>query len=424
MSTHFHKTILDNGVRVLTEKHPQSKAVSIGVWVNVGTRHEQKNIQGMAHFLEHLVFKGTKNRTAFQIARSLEALGGDLNAYTTKEYTCFHALVLKDHWQKALEVVSDLVANMQLRSKDFRNEKGVILQEIAMGEDNFEESVYDAFFSKVFNNHPLSTPILGTVKSIANLKMGQVRDFYTKQYTGRKLTISVAGNVDHHSVVKFTRQYLGRKPKGKNMDLGKPPVWIGSERGFIQKDSEQSHILLGFPAASYLSEMRFEALVLNTILGGGMSSRLYQRVREKKGLVYSIYSMLTNFIDFGLINIYAAADQKNIESIIHLVRLELKRLKEKGISNAEIESAKTQLVGSILLSSDDMENRMSSIAINDMIFSSYRPMEQVVDEIKQIDFKKMKNYFKNEFDLDQVAGVILGPDLGAFQNKWKNYSFK
>ncbi|MCX7977974.1 MAG: insulinase family protein, partial [Bdellovibrionaceae bacterium] len=234
----FKRSELENGIRVLTELHPQSHAVSIGIWVLTGTRDEKPGEEGLAHFLEHLVFKGTKTRTAYQIARSLESLGGELNAFTTREHTCYHALVLKDHWFEALDVLSDLVCNMSLSQKDFRLEKGVVLAEIASSNENNEEYVYDFFFERVFANHSLGRPILGTVKSISEMTQKQVRDYYRRHYSGGNIIVSAAGHIDHEELVSGVRKLLRNKKKVR-IDRGrKPPRWR-RVRAVLEKPSEQ-----------------------------------------------------------------------------------------------------------------------------------------------------------------------------------------
>jgi len=305
----FKKTVLPNGIRVVSEFHPSSHAVSLGVWVLTGTRDETTDMAGISHFLEHLVFKGTKNRSAYQIAKSLEALGGDLNAFTSRESTCYHALVLRDHWPVAMDVLSDLVSHMRIDRKNFQLEKGVILQEIAMSEENHEEMIFDIFADRVYGKHPLGRPILGSIKSITEMTQTQVQQYYRQHYTGRNMIISAAGNIDHQDLVEMVYKKLGHKKKLRLNPKRNAPRW-NKVRHVVEKNTEQAHILLGIPAASFNDSFRFEALILNSLLGGGMTSRLYQSVREKKGLAYSIYSLLNTYVDVGQINIYAAVDSE------------------------------------------------------------------------------------------------------------------
>ncbi len=419
---HFKKTELKNGIRVVSEMHPQSRAVSLGIWVLTGTRDEPKDQMGISHFVEHLVFKGTKNRTAYQIAKSLEQLGGELNAYTTKEYTCYHAMVLRDHWAAALDVLSDLVCNMTISKKDFNLEKGVILQEIAMSEDNEEEWIYDVFFEEVYNQHPLSWPILGTVKTIAEMKQNQINKYYKNTYSGKNIIVSAAGSLDHQDLVEAVEEKLKSKKKIGSRQRRKAPRWSAC-RKIVEKSCEQTHIALGFPTASFRDKYRFEAYILNTLLGGGMTSKLYQAVREKKGLVYSIYSSLNTFIDHGQITIYAGTDQDNAQQVLEIISREMRKIKKLGITESELELFKTQVIGSILLGADDIENRMTSLGVNEMVFQKYRPTESVVEEIQQVSYKSVNEFIENKFNLDQMAGVLMGPGVGSMAPWWESWEF-
>jgi predicted Zn-dependent peptidase len=303
METKFKKSELSNGIRVVSEMHPGSCAVSISIWVLTGTRDEASTDAGISHLLEHLVFKGTKTRSAYQIAKSLEALGGELNAYTTRENTCYHALVLKDHWEEALDVLADLVNNMHLNRKDFALEKSVILQEIAMSEDSHEEIIYDILYDQVYGQHPLGRSILGTPASITKMKQSQVMNYYKKTYAGENLIVSAAGCIDHSELVDGIQKRLGGK---KPIDLDLPrrsPRWL-KRRHVVEKQAEQVHMLIGLPTASFKDKNRFEAVITNTLLGGGMTSKLYQSVRERRGLVYTIHSSLNTHIDSGILTIY------------------------------------------------------------------------------------------------------------------------
>jgi predicted Zn-dependent peptidase len=270
----FKKSVLPNGVRVVTEQHAYSRSVSIGVWVLTGTRDEKETDIGLSHFVEHLVFKGTKKRNAYQIAKSLESLGGDLNAYTTREYTNYHCLVLKEDWKIGLEVLSDLVCNMSLSKKDFELEKKVILQEIAMSDDTPEDLIYDYFFEGVYKNHPLGRQILGKSETIEKMTQKRVFEFYRHFYQGQNLVISAAGPVEHDQFVIQCQKLFRTRKKFVSQIVRRPPRWSVCRKIF-EKDMEQSHILVGLPASSFRDVFRFEAFILNSLLGGGMTSRLY-----------------------------------------------------------------------------------------------------------------------------------------------------
>lgn len=403
----FKKTELKNGIRILSETHPESKAVSIGIWVLTGTRDEMPDQAGISHFLEHLVFKGTKNRSAYKIAQSLECLGGELNAYTTREYTCFHALVLKDHWIQALDVLCDLVSNMKLSDKEFKLEKGVILQEIAMSEDSEEDIIYDHFLSAVLKGNALGNPILGSNKSVVSMKKTAIQSYYKNRYSGKNLIVSLAGDIQHEEFLFEANKRLKQKKMIQKTAKRKVPQWQPSFKK-IESHSDQVHLLVGFPTAGYKDEHRFHSYLMNTALGGGMTSRLYQSVREKKGLVYSIHSMLNTFVDCGQIMIYASTEPKQYQKVLDITMSELKKLKDKGLAKGEFEMYKTQIIGSILLGSDDIENRMTSISVNEMVFNEYRSVEKVIEEIRQISLKDMNTFLNKQIQMDQISTVLMG----------------
>nr|BFD67383.1 pitrilysin family protein [Bdellovibrio sp. HAGR004] len=417
--TKFKKSELSNGIRVVSELHPGSRAVSMGIWVLTGTRDETPEVAGISHLLEHLVFKGTKNRSAYQIAKSLEALGGELNAYTTREYTCYHALVLKDHWEKALDVLADLVSNMKLVQKEFDLEKGVILQEIAMSEDSHEDMVYDVFYEQVYGKHPLGRPILGTPVSVARMKQTQVMDYYRRNYTGKNIIISASGCISHDELMAGIQKRLGSKKKSELKVTRRVPRWL-TRRHVVEKQAEQVHMLLGFPTASFQDKHRFEAVVTNTLLGGGMTSKLYQSVREKRGLVYSIHSSLNTNIDSGMLTIYAGTEAKNARKVGDLISKEFAKIRKQGVTKADVEMCKTQVIGSILLGSDDIENRMTSLAVNEMVFGKYRAVESVIEEIKAVTVDTVNHYIRHELDLDKASGVLLGPEVKSLETWWND----
>ena len=416
---HFKKAELKNGIRVVSELHPTSRAVSIGIWVLTGTRDEGPEEAGISHFLEHLVFKGTKTRSAYQIAKSLEALGGDLNAYTTREYTCYHALVLKDHWEQALDVLSDLITNMDLNKKEFNLEKSVILQEIAMSEDNHEDIIYDVFFEQAYGKHPLGRPILGTPSSVAKMTQSQIVNYYKKHYTGKNIIVSAVGCVDHGDLLEAVEKKLGHRKKYSVKSTRRAPRWH-QRKQVVEKQAEQVHMVLGIPSPSFKDKYRFEAYIVNTILGGGMTSKLYQSVREKRGLVYSIHSSINTQVDSGMMLIYAGTEAKHVKKVGELIATEVHKLKKMGVSKHDVEMFKTQVIGSILLGSDDIENRMTSIAVNEMVFGKYRSVESVIEEIKEVTVESVNEYIQKQMDLSKATGVLLGPGVEQIRDWWKD----
>lgn len=404
----FQKTVLDNGVRVVTESHPFTRAVSIGIFVESGTRHEDERRAGVTHFLEHLVFKGTKKRSAFDLAKVLEAVGGDLNAYTTREYTCFHAASLKEHVNLSLDVLSDLATNATLTSEDFETERQVILQELRMSKENLEESILDEFLEKSFAGHDLGIPILGTETSLARLTRAHVVEHYRSVFRGPNLIVSVAGPVEHDHVVDYIERTLGRLNRRPHRQRQRPRPKIKRLDEFLARPGAQVHLLVGLPSCSYKSGRRFESFVVNEVLGGGVTSRLYQKIREERGLVYAVHSFLQSFVDTGLLLVYAGASAKSAPAVLGGIRREIERLSRSGLRTRELQMFKTQIKGQILLGAEDMENRMSSLGINEMVFGQYRPVDEVIAEIDKVSLSSVSDYLQNHFDLSKSSLMVMG----------------
>lgn len=418
----FKKTILPNGVRVVSEQHDHSKSVSLGIWVLTGTRDEDEQDIGLSHFVEHLVFKGTKTRNAYQIAKSLESLGGDLNAYTTREYTNYHCLVLKEDWKIGLEVLADLVCNMKLAKKDFELEKKVILQEIAMSDDTPEDMIYDYLFEHAYGNHPLGRQILGKSQTIEKMTQKRVFDFYRKFYQGSNLIVSAAGPVNHDELVIQAQKMFKTRKKFKLPNMRRAPIWKAA-RKIYDKEMEQAHLLISFPATSFNDKYRFEAFIVNSLLGGGMTSRLYQAVREKQGLAYTVFSSLNTQVDCGNISIYAGTDAKKIKRVINIIADELYKLKRQGLKKSDLDLFKTQVRGQLLMGSDDVENRMTSLGVNEMVFEDYRSVENVIKEVEKVSAESVKYYLKNHFDLNKMSIILMGPGMKSHKTWIENYDF-
>jgi predicted Zn-dependent peptidase len=415
----FQKTVLPNGIRVLTEKHATSRAASCGIWVNRGTRDESPEEQGLAHFLEHLVFKRTENRNAYEISRDMEAVGGELNAFTSREYTCFVTHSLKEHVGLSLDVLSDLVCRPKFAATDIKKEKQVVVQEIHMSEDQLEDNIFDRYFEKVFAGSPLGKPILGTVDSINGMSRQKVVGFHGRQYTSANTLVSVAGNVEHDEVVSLVKKYL-KMPAANPMAAraARLAPEISAFREVVKKPSEQVHILMGFPAADFRAPLRFEAYIVNTILGGGMTSRLYQTVRENSGLVYTIHSQLVTFTDTGVNLVYAGTEPKNAPEVVELTLKEIKKLRKKGMTKAELEFFKTQVLGQILLGADDIESRMNSLGVNEMVFGKYRSVDDVMNDVKGVTIDSVHEYIEKYVDLDRLGMFLMGAVPEAPTKRW------
>ena len=403
---------------MVSEYHPHSKSVALGVWVLTGTRDEHPEEIGISHFVEHLVFKGTKKRNAYQIARSLESLGGDLNAYTTREQTTYHCTVLKEDWKTGLEVLSDLVCNMKIAKKDFELEKKVVMQEIQMSDDSPEEIIYDYLFEHCYANHPLGRQILGKSDTLAKMTQKKVLDFYKRFYQGSNLIVSAAGPLEHDALVIEAQKLFRTRKKFTEPVVRRAPRWKPT-RKFYDDDSEQVHILLALPATSFHDKFRFEAFIINSLLGGGMTSKLYQAVREKQGLAYTVFSSLNTQMDSGNITIYAGTDPKKVKRVISIIKDELLKIKKEGLKKSDLDLFKTQVRGQLLMGSDDIENRMTSLGVNEMVFEDYRSVERVIQEIEAVNEKSMNTYLKDHFDLTKMSVVLMGPEVSKMK-PWVN----
>ena len=416
----FRKTTLSNGISVLTENHHLSRAVSCGIWVKKGTRDEGAAEAGLAHFIEHMVFKRTAKRNAYEISRDMEAVGGELNAFTSREYTCFVTHSLKEHVGLSLDVLSDLVCRPKFDLNDIKKEKQVVIQEIHMADDQLEDCIFDRYLALAYPSSTVGKPILGTVKSISGMAREKIIDFHARQYTDANLLVTVSGHLDHDEVVGLIDRHL-KTPRRVTDGMLSERQQTEELKGFrsaIRKPSEQAHVLVGFPASDFRSTLKFEGSLVNTVLGGGMTSRLYQKVREERGLVYSIYSQLVTFVDSGLNLIYAGTEPKKAPEVVDLTVKEIKRLKKNGLKKSELEFYKTQIKGQILLGADDIENRMNSLAINEMIFGKYRSIDDVIYDIEKISLDSVHEYIDTFFDLEKMGIMIMGAVPEAPTRKW------
>lgn len=417
----FKKTVLDNGIRVLSEHHAESRCVVTGFWIETGTRFEAPHQIGISHLLEHMVFKGTEKYSAFELARCLEAVGGDINAFTAREHTCFHTTSLNEHLDLSVEVLAQLTAFAKFNEKEFLKEKKVVQQEIMMAADDLEEYAYDLYFEELFPGDPLGYQILGSIESVESMQVSDIQKYYSENFHPQNLIVTASGSVDHEALVESIEKHLVGKqwgtpaPKKKVITPKQQKV-----RTLFEKDCEQYHIIAGFPACSYSDDDRFDGFVLNTTLGGGMTSKLYQSVREERGLVYSIFSMLNTFVDCGMQTIYAGTERNHVEEVIELIQKELTSLLDKGISKEDVELYKTQAKGQIIIGAEDIDSRMNSLAVNEMVFQKYRSVEQVVSDIDKVSVESVHKYIKDKVDLENLSLFVLGPKDDKLKEYIKN----
>ncbi len=403
----FNKTVLDNGVRIVTEHHPYCRGVTSGIMLDLGTRDEPEDISGAAHFVEHMVFKGTETRDAYEIVKSLEAVGGDLNAYTTREQTCFHSTTLKEHLPLALDVLTDLMSNATFDLNDLKKEREVIIQEIKMAGDQVDEHIYDVFFENVYKGSDIARSILGTQKTLSQITRGKIYDFYSRRYHGQNMIVSVAGHVDHAQVVDVISRTLRARKKTFTHGPRKRPVFKSFAKAY-NRPGEQVHFLMATPSCSIKDELRYAAYIVNAAVGGGMTSRLYQKVREKAGLSYSVYSHLQPFDDCGLFMLYAGTSSQHLSKVKGIILKELETLFKKGLSASELDFFKRQVMGSYILECDDVDNRMNSIALNEITFGQPRQVDNTLRDLEAVSQEDVHTFVKRYFDLEKLGLLVMG----------------
>jgi predicted Zn-dependent peptidase len=385
------RTVLPSGLRIITEAVPATRSFSVGVWVGIGSRDETPAMSGASHFLEHLLFKGTEKRTALDISAQIEAVGGETNAFTTKEYTCYYARVLDVDAGLALDVLTDAVANSVLAEPDVETERGVILEEIAMHDDEPGDEVHDALATALYGPHPLGRLVSGTTETITPMTRGQIHGFYRRRYTPPAMVVAAAGNLDHATVVRHVRKALAGSP----LDTGAaaplshrdPTAKVALRRPRTEirdKDTEQAHVVLGAPALGRLDPRRFALGVLNNSLGGGMSSRLFQEIREKRGLAYSVYSYTSHYAETGLFAVYAGCAPGKVGEVLDLVREELVRVAGHGLTDAEVARGKGMAKGSLVLGLEDTGSRMSRLGKGELLYDELLSVDALLAAVDAV----------------------------------------
>lgn len=413
----FEKTILPNGIRVLTEKRESTQTAVVGFWLETGSRDEPVKLQGVSHLIEHLVFKGTKSFSALDISYKLEAVGGEINAFTAKEHVCFHTTTLKEDLELCVRVLSELMSLALFEERAVSKEKKVVLQEILMAKDDIEDSVFDNYFATAFPKNALGTNILGTSKSVAAMNRSEIVDWYKNMYVPNNLIVSVTGNIEHNHVVDLVNRYLGDQKK-KKIKTERTAPKIKSLRAFDKRDSEQVHAIITLPTISYGSDRRFESFIVNSCLGGGMTSKLYQNIREDRGWVYSIFSMLNTYTDFGIQMIYAATESGLYKKVVEEILSEVRKMKKNKLTKEDLDFFRKQVRGQLLIAGEDVESRMHSLAINEMIYGTYRPIQSVIDEMKRVKLDGVNDYIDTYFD-EELMGIYLLGDLKEKETtKW------
>ena len=410
------RTVLPGGLRIITEQMPSVRSAAIGIWVNVGSRDEVASQTGSAHYLEHLLFKGTKNRSALDISSTIDAVGGEMNAFTSKEVTCFYTRVLDTSVPEAIEVLVDMITSATITSIDVDQERQVVLEEIAMRDDDPADIVHEQFSRALFGDAPLGRSILGTVENISSLSRRSIHGFYRKYYSPDRLVIAVAGNIDHASIVKQIRKAFnlgGVDLAGEETPYVPPKVKtkVSHTGGFVKfdKTTEQANLVIGVPGLDRGDERRYIQSVFNAALGGGMSSRLFQEVREKRGLVYTVYSFGQQFQDAGMAGVYAGCSPKNLEQVTQVITDVLDEVALNGITKAELAKAKGQVSGGMVLGLEDTSSRMSRIARSEMNHGYVPSVSQVLERISSVTLEEVQALAHHLWSQERLTAVV-GPE--------------
>jgi predicted Zn-dependent peptidase len=399
---------LANGIKVLMENIPHVRSVAIGVWVDIGSRDESNELAGISHFIEHLMFKGTKKRTAKEIAEALDAVGGQLNAFTTKEYTCYYARVLDEHLTLGVDLLGDMLLNSRFDQGDIDRERNVIIEEIKMYEDAPDELVHDVFAGTIWGSHPLGRPISGDENTVLGISREQILSFYHRYYSSGNMVISVAGNFDNEKVMDVLNVTFGKLTGLKKQRLYNLPEPVHQVVCRV-KDSEQVHICLGTQGLALDHENIYVLQIINTILGGGLSSRLFQKIREERGLVYSIYSYHSSYHDSGLFCIYTGLSKQNVRPALELIIKEIYNIQSNGVSATELQRVKNQLKGNLLLSLESISTRMSRLGKSQLYLNKVVTPDEIVKRIMSTTDSDIIDFARTFFKPENFCMASVGP---------------
>ncbi|SDY70220.1 Predicted Zn-dependent peptidase [Evansella caseinilytica] len=394
-----------NGLRIVFEPNNTVRSVSIGIWIGTGSRFETKEENGVSHFLEHMFFKGTKSRTAQQIAESFDSIGGQVNAFTSKEYTCYYAKVLDNHARHAVDVLADMYFHSTFDKAELAKEKSVVLEEIKMYEDTPDDIVHDLLSRASFGDHPLGYPILGTEETLAKFSPESLFDYMEQYYHADNVVISICGNVDESFVAYVDEVFSPMKPGSQSGTLLKP--MFNSDRIAKKKETEQAHLCIGFEGFPLRNEQIYSLVLLNNTLGGSMSSRLFQEVREKRGLAYSVYSYHSAFHDTGMLTVYAGTAQDHLDKLYEILMNTIEKVRLDGLTERELANGKEQLKGSLMLGLESTNSRMSRNGKNELLLGRHRTLDEMIESIDSVTLdmvhKTSEAIFSKEFSLTLIS---------------------
>jgi predicted Zn-dependent peptidase len=416
----YRKSVLKNGVRILSEKLDYFRSVSLGIWVNVGSREEEARENGISHFIEHMLFKGTPRRDSLEIAKELDAIGGYSNAFTGKEYTCFHSKVLDNHLSPLSDILSDIFLNSLFDPHEVDRERHVILQEISQAEDTPDEHIHVLFSELFWPNHPIGKPVLGTQATVSTIQKEAMLQYLKRFYAPERILIAAAGHIDHDELVGyFQALFADLEPRYENSPGPSPQIHSGIS--CESKDLEQVHMCLGGKGPLLSGDLRFAGTVLNTILGGNMSSRLFQEIREKRGLAYSVYSFISAYMDTGLLGVYVGTDPSEANPVLEITNREIRKIQRGEISREDLEATREHLTGSILLGAESTDSRMMRLAKNEYVFGRYIGYEELLSNLQKVTVDEVVTVAREAFRRGQVSLAALGPldeselDLGCLR---------
>ncbi len=404
----IESTTLANGVRIITESMPHVRSVSVGVWIGSGSRRETAEQNGVSHFLEHMLFKGSTRRSAEEIARSVDSIGGNLDAFTAKEFVCFSAKALDEHLALAFDVLADLALHPLLAEQDIEKEKGVILEEIKMEADSPDYLVHEIFSSNFWKDHPIGRPILGTRENVKHFHRSMVQDYYSQVYVGANILVTAAGNIPHSRLVELAREHFDAVPGGHAAPAGPSPQTHARIALRNKKELEQLHLCLGVPSFPLAHHDRFACYALNALLGGGMSSRLFQNIRERQGLAYAVFSELCPYSDTGCLSIYAGTSLASVRKVVESIMSEFRNLKENMVPEDELRRAKDYLKGSLMLSLESTAARMSNLARQALYFGGYFTLDELVRGVEAVTAEDVRRIAREFFDPKHIALTALG----------------
>jgi len=415
------KTILPSGLRIVTQEVSTSRSAAVGIWANVGSRDEGKTVAGASHFLEHLLFKGTKTRTALEISSSIEAVGGEMNAFTGQEYTCFYARVIDSDLPLAVDVVTDLITSSTFTAEDVDSERKVVLSEIAVRDDDPSDYIHELYLDTYYGDSPVGRSILGTVDSIKKMPRNSIYNYYKKHYQPENLVVSVAGNIKHKKVVKMVEEALSKDgfldvPNNKHEVRAATPIKTPGlgEVGIIDRKTEQAHILYGFPGLARSDDRRFALSVLSSAIGGGMASRLFQEIREKRGLAYTTYAYPQQFAGTGTLAFYAGCRTEKAEEVIKLMRDISESVAQHGLTDEEISRAKGAVTGGLILGQEDTGSRMSRIGKSELVYGEIMSFDDILSKVRSVTPEQVHQLARDLFSAPATLALV-----GPFRSKTK-----